>query len=69
MHADRSKGEFEGFLVFDIFDAEENRLQRLTSSIKRNPSSGLSTESLMTAAEITQLGETAMTDVAVYIGK
>ena len=69
MHADRSKGEFEAFLVFDIFDAEENRLQRLTSSIKRNPSSGLSTESLMTAAEITQLGETAMSDVAAYIGK
>ena len=69
MHVERSNNEFEGFLVFDIFDATENRLQRLTSNIKRNKSSGLSAESLMTTAEITQLGETAMQDVAAYLGR
>jgi hypothetical protein len=67
MRADRSNNEFEGILVFDVFDADQNRLQRLTSSIKRNKSSGLSVESLMTPAEIAQLGETAMADLAAYL--
>ena len=69
MHVERKNNEFEGFLVFDIFDADENRLQRLTSSIKRHQSSGLSAESLMTSTEITQLGETAMQDVATYLAR
>ena len=69
MRVERNNNEFEGFLVFDIFDADENRLQRLTSSIKRAQSSGLRAESLMTSAEITQLGETAMHDVATYLAK
>ena len=67
MRVERSNNEFEGILVFDVFDAEQNRLQRLTSSIKRSKSSGLSVESLMTPAEITQLGETAMADLAAYL--
>ena len=69
MHVERKNNEFEGFLVFDIFDADENRLQRLTSSIKRHQSSGLSAESMMTSTEITQLGETAMQDVATYLAR
>ena len=67
MRVERSNNEFQGFLVFDIFDAEQNRLHRSTSSIKRSKTSGLGPESLMTAAEITQLGETAMTDLATYL--
>lgn len=67
MRVERNNQEFQGFLVFDIFDADQNRLHRLTSSITRSKSSGLSVESLMTPAEITALGENAMADIAAYL--
>ena len=69
LHAERTSQGFEGFLIFDVFDADQNRLHRLTNSLKRTPSSGLSVESLMTPTEISQLGETAMASLSHYLAQ
>ena len=67
LHVERSARQMEASLVFDVFDAEENRLQRLKTDIKRSPSASLTIEAPLTPAEISQLGAASMRDLAAYL--
>ncbi len=49
-------------LVWDVFDAQENRIQRITSTLAApSPPSGL------TSREASQLAETSMNDLAAFL--
>ena len=49
-------------LVWDVFDAQENRIQRITSTLPAPPG-----EAGLTSREASQLAETSMSDLAGFL--